>query len=130
MLDRRFLAPHALAEWARATPSAVALEHVNGAKLTYEALYTDSLRWAAALQRAGLSVSGVSYEPVTQGQAGMVVRTIPGAGTRVARGAQVHVIATALEASATPSPAPAESTNTGVTQPVRKHGKGRGGGGD
>ncbi|TMK60324.1 MAG: ATP-dependent acyl-CoA ligase [Actinobacteria bacterium] len=55
MLDRRFLAPHALAEWARATPSAVALEHVNGAKLTYEALYTDSLRWAAALQRAGVT---------------------------------------------------------------------------
>jgi serine/threonine-protein kinase len=87
---------------------------------------------AAVLKRAGLSVSGVSYEPVTQGQAGMVVRTIPSAGTPVARGAHIHIIATALEAPvATPTPVPAaQSTGTVVTkQPPapRKHTKGHGG---
>jgi hypothetical protein len=60
---------------------------------------------AAALQRAGFSVSDVSYDPITQGQAGIVVRTIPGAGTHLARGASVHVIATALQAPV-PTPTP------------------------
>jgi serine/threonine-protein kinase len=59
----------------------------------------------AALQKAGFAVSGVSYRPVTEGRAGIVVGTIPAAGTHLARGAKVHIIATALEAP-DPTPAP------------------------
>ena len=83
---------------------------------------------AAALQKAGFTVSGVSYEPVSGGQAGIVVRTIPTAGTRLARGAKVHVIATALEAPAvTPSPPPAATDTAAVKPPPHHHGKGHGG---
>ncbi len=54
MLERRFLAPHALAAWAGRTPGAVALEHIDGERLTYEELYADSLRWADAFRRVGV----------------------------------------------------------------------------
>ncbi len=54
MLERRFLAPHTLAEWAMRTPDAIALQHVDGDQLTYAQLHDDALRWAAALQSAGV----------------------------------------------------------------------------
>ena len=54
MLDRRFLAPHAVAHWARATPSAVASQHVDGRSLTYAELHESALQWAAAFARLGI----------------------------------------------------------------------------
>ncbi len=54
MLDRRFLAPHALAAWAARTPDAVALEHLDGERFTFAALHDQALRWATALGRTGI----------------------------------------------------------------------------
>ncbi|HUP74247.1 MAG TPA: AMP-binding protein [Acidimicrobiales bacterium] len=54
MLDRRFLAPHAVAQWAQASPSAIAAQHVDGRSLTYAALHDSALRWAAAFARLGI----------------------------------------------------------------------------
>jgi len=54
MLDRRFLAPHALARWAERQPDVVALEHVDGARLTYAELHAEALRWAGAFQRSDI----------------------------------------------------------------------------
>ena len=54
MLDRTCLAPHALARWAAETPDAVALEHVDGSRLTYAQLHADALRGAAALTALGV----------------------------------------------------------------------------
>ena len=51
MLDRRFLAPHAVAQWAQASPSAIASQHVDGRSVTFAALHDSALRWAAALAR-------------------------------------------------------------------------------
>ena len=48
------LAPHALARGAVDTPDAVALEHVDGERWTYAALHDEALRWAGALQAAGV----------------------------------------------------------------------------
>jgi beta-lactam-binding protein with PASTA domain len=76
----------------------------------------------ATLQRAGLAVSGVSYEPVTQGQAGVVIRTIPGAGSSVARASKVHVIASAFAA---PTPTPTSDV-VPVTPRAPRHPKGHG----
>src|SRR5258708_24067204 len=55
MLDRRLLAPHAVAHWAHATPSAVASQHVDGRSLTYADLHDSALRWAAAFMRVGIT---------------------------------------------------------------------------
>jgi serine/threonine-protein kinase len=91
---------------------------LRGDKLTVPDVRGDSeAAAAAALQRAGFAVSGISYEPVTQGQPGIVVRTIPPAGTHLARGASVHVIATALQATPAPAPTPAPVVNE-TTAPV------------
>ena len=54
MLDRACLAPHAVARWARETPGAVALEHVDGARLTYAELDRHGRRAAAALATLGV----------------------------------------------------------------------------
>jgi crotonobetaine/carnitine-CoA ligase len=54
VLDRRFLAPHALAEWAGKTPDAVALQHVDGERLSFAELHGEALRWAAGFRRAGI----------------------------------------------------------------------------
>src|ERR1700722_1531239 len=54
MLDRSFLAPHALARWAAEAPDAVAVEHTNGTKLTFATLLRESLEFATALQRIGV----------------------------------------------------------------------------
>src|SRR5579884_2849553 len=54
MFDRRYLAPHAIAHWAKATPDAVALQHVEGPSLTYGQLLEESLRWAAAYRMSGI----------------------------------------------------------------------------
>jgi crotonobetaine/carnitine-CoA ligase len=55
VLDRRFLAPHAVAQWAGVTPSAIATQHVDGRSLTYAALHDSALHWAAALARVGVT---------------------------------------------------------------------------
>lgn len=54
MLDRRHLAPHALATWATRQPDVVALEHVDGDRVTYAALHREALTWAGALRRIGV----------------------------------------------------------------------------
>jgi beta-lactam-binding protein with PASTA domain len=74
------------------------------------------------LQRAGLVVSGVSYEIVTQGSAGTVLRTIPSAGQAVARGSQVHVIASAF-AAPEPTPTPPSDPVAAPRVPREPHGK-------
>src|SRR2546423_948911 len=55
MLPRRELAPHAIAQWARASPDQVAVIRVDsGAALTYRDLHEQALCWAAAYQRLGV----------------------------------------------------------------------------
>ncbi|MEX1008760.1 MAG: AMP-binding protein [Acidimicrobiia bacterium] len=55
MLDRVCLAPHAVARWADETPDAIALEHVDGERVTYTELNTQSRAWASALEALGVS---------------------------------------------------------------------------
>ncbi|MEO8694746.1 MAG: AMP-binding protein [Acidimicrobiales bacterium] len=55
MLERRFLAPHAVAHWAGVTPSAIATQHVDGRSLTYAALHDSALQWAAAFMQLGIT---------------------------------------------------------------------------
>ena len=55
MLDRRVLAPHALARWAAETPDSPALVHVDGEQVTYRELLYDSYRWASSLQALGVT---------------------------------------------------------------------------
>jgi crotonobetaine/carnitine-CoA ligase len=57
MLERRFLAPHAIARWAAETPDAVALEQVGGDRLTYRRLLDETLLWAGAYRRLGVGAS-------------------------------------------------------------------------
>src|SRR5438876_1195847 len=54
VLDRSLLAPHALARWAATDPDRVAVEHVDGARLTFEELDAACRRWAAAYRRLGV----------------------------------------------------------------------------
>jgi crotonobetaine/carnitine-CoA ligase len=54
VLDRNCLAPHAIARWAHERPDSVALEHVDGARLTYSHLDRDGRSWAAALETLGV----------------------------------------------------------------------------
>ena len=54
MLERSCLAPHAVARWAESSPDAVALQHVDGARVTYAELHRDALEWAAAFVAAGV----------------------------------------------------------------------------
>ena len=54
MLDRSFLAPHALARWAAEVPDGTAVEHANGDSLDFSTLLRQSLEFATALQRLGV----------------------------------------------------------------------------
>ena len=54
MLDRSYLAPHALARWAAETPDGIAVEHTNGDNLSFSTLLRESLEFATALQRIGV----------------------------------------------------------------------------
>jgi crotonobetaine/carnitine-CoA ligase len=54
MLDRAMLAPHAVARWARVSPDAPAVMHVEGERATYRELHHDSLSWARALGAIGV----------------------------------------------------------------------------
>jgi crotonobetaine/carnitine-CoA ligase len=54
VLDRSLLAPNAVREWARKTPDAPVLVHVDGARLTYAELLADSQQWATCLRRLGV----------------------------------------------------------------------------
>jgi carnitine-CoA ligase len=54
VLDRRCLAPHALAHWAAQTPDAVALEHVDGERFSFAELHSAALHWAGAFQAVGV----------------------------------------------------------------------------
>ncbi len=51
VLKSKFLAPHALADWARTTPDAIALEHVDGPAVSFAQLLDESLVFADALRR-------------------------------------------------------------------------------
>ncbi|HEY3672044.1 MAG TPA: AMP-binding protein [Acidimicrobiia bacterium] len=55
MLDPTCLAPHAVALGAATTPDAVALEHVDGARLTYAELDRRARAWAGALAARGVA---------------------------------------------------------------------------
>ena len=55
MLEPTCLAPHAVARGARATPDAVALEHVGGARVTYVELDRRARAWAASLAGRGVA---------------------------------------------------------------------------
>lgn len=57
---------------------------------------------AAVLDSTRLDMSGVSYVVVTDGEAGLVVTTIPGTGQTVRPGTDVHLIAGARPATPTP----------------------------
>jgi crotonobetaine/carnitine-CoA ligase len=54
MLDPICLAPHAVAHGATTTPEAIALEHVDGARLTYAELDRRARTWAGALAARGV----------------------------------------------------------------------------
>ena len=54
MLERSCLPPHAVARWAASDPGRVAVQHVDGDRLTYAELDREGRRWAAALQRLGV----------------------------------------------------------------------------
>jgi crotonobetaine/carnitine-CoA ligase len=54
VLDNTFLAPHALARWARDTPDTVALQHVDGQTVTFATLLEESRVFAGALRRIGV----------------------------------------------------------------------------
>ncbi len=73
-------------------PAPVAVPDVSGLSLS------DA---RAALREEGFTV-GVSYLPVTEGEAGRVLETIPAPSALVEPGSDVHVIASAL--TATPQP--------------------------
>jgi crotonobetaine/carnitine-CoA ligase len=55
MLEPTSLAPHAVARGAATTPNAIALEHVDGAALTYADLDRRARAWAAALAARGVA---------------------------------------------------------------------------
>lgn len=52
--DRNLLAPNALAHWAKIDPGGIALEHVDGDRLTFGQLSDDMRQWAAGLSRVGV----------------------------------------------------------------------------
>src|SRR4051794_22256516 len=54
MLDPTCLAPHAVARGAATNPDAVALEHVDGTRLTYAELHHRARAWAGALAARGV----------------------------------------------------------------------------
>jgi carnitine-CoA ligase len=54
VLDRAFLAPHALAYWAERNPDGIAVEHVDGPRMTFSEFHEGCLRWAGAYRRAGI----------------------------------------------------------------------------
>jgi crotonobetaine/carnitine-CoA ligase len=55
MLDRRVLAPHALARWAAEIPDSPVVEHVDGDRLTYSELLHASYRWASSFEALGVT---------------------------------------------------------------------------
>ncbi len=55
MLEPTCLAPHAVARGAAATPDAVALEHIDGARLTYAELDARARAWAGAFGSLGIA---------------------------------------------------------------------------
>ena len=59
MLERDVLPPHAVARWAARTPSATAIQHVDGTRLRYGELHAQGLAWARAL--AGLGVAATTH---------------------------------------------------------------------
>jgi crotonobetaine/carnitine-CoA ligase len=54
MLEQTCLAPHAVGRWAAETPDAIALEHVDGRRLTYSELHAHGQAWASAFESLGI----------------------------------------------------------------------------
>ena len=52
--DRNLLAPNALARWAKSNPDDIALEHIDGRRLSFAKLHAQALRWAGGLARLGV----------------------------------------------------------------------------
>jgi eukaryotic-like serine/threonine-protein kinase len=100
-------------------PAPVAVPDVTGEKLV------DA---RTALRDAGLKVD-VSYRPVTEGEAGRVLETIPGSAELVEPGTDVHVIVSAFAATPEPvvTPAPRNGNNDDDDRPrgrgKKKHNK-------
>jgi eukaryotic-like serine/threonine-protein kinase len=74
----------------------------------------------AVLRQAGFEVKDVSFRPVTSGDGGKVLETIPGPGQKVKRGTDVYIIASALVQK--PPPAKVEEPKQ-PAQPRRAHGR-------
>jgi beta-lactam-binding protein with PASTA domain len=71
---------------------------------------TDTTKASAMLHERDLRAD-ISYRPVTSGESGIVLESIPGPGDRVERGSAVHLIASAI--ARTPEPTPAAPTAKG-----------------
>jgi crotonobetaine/carnitine-CoA ligase len=54
MLDRKNLAPHAVAAWAADHPDAIAIERIEGGVRTYAEMVAESQRWAVAFASLGV----------------------------------------------------------------------------
>jgi predicted Ser/Thr protein kinase len=99
-------------------PEAVAVPDVEGERV---------IEASAQLRTRGFDVAGVSYRPVTEGEAGVVLATIPDAKELVEPGTSVHLIVSAH--AATPQPVVTRNDGDGDDgdgdRPA-KRGKGRG----
>jgi crotonobetaine/carnitine-CoA ligase len=58
-LPPQVLAPHAVRRWALATPTAAALQHVDGKDVTYGQLDEECRRWAATLRILGVEAGSI-----------------------------------------------------------------------
>jgi carnitine-CoA ligase len=54
VLDRNLLGPHALAYWSEQNPDGIAVEYINGPRLTFAEFHQECLAWASAFRRAGI----------------------------------------------------------------------------
>lgn len=77
---------------------------------------------ALVLERAGFVVSGVSYAPITGGEPGLVLRTIPASGARAEPGSDVHIVAGLQAATPEPSPPPDDDDEGGRGKGRRQRG--------
>jgi serine/threonine-protein kinase len=92
-------------------PTQLAVPDVTGKKLV------DA---RAALREKGLTVD-VSYRPITEGEAGRVLETIPASDEFVDEGSKVHVIAGAF--ATTPAPVVTQAPSDGDDDRPRRGGK-------
>lgn len=83
---------------------------------------------ALTLHRAGFVVSGISYTAITEGEPGLVIRTIPQAGESVEPGSEVHIVAGLQAATPEPSPPPDDDRDDDRDEDRGRGRKGKGNG--